>query len=84
MSCRVIGRQAESAFLEALLSHLSELGCKAVVGEYLPTRKNGIVADFLPDHRFEKLENGSYRRDLTAAPPLAASAFPIDIHLQQD
>ena len=40
MSCRVIGRQAEDAFMQFLLDHLAEQGLTELVADYLPTAKN--------------------------------------------
>jgi FkbH-like protein len=52
MSCRVIGRQIEAAFLEALTAHLAGKGVKRIVGSYRPTTKNGIVRDLYPSMGF--------------------------------
>ncbi len=46
MSCRVIGREVEAAFLGALLVKLRERGVKTVSASYIPTEKNVIVVDF--------------------------------------
>lgn len=46
MSCRVIGRQLEAAFLEALVANLSDRGVEHVEGRYCPTKKNGMVCEF--------------------------------------
>jgi len=81
MSCRVIGREAESAFLEALLRHLAERGVAEVMARYEPTKKNDLVKDFLPEQAFEKCADGRYRRDLRQEPPKGESAFPITIEL---
>ncbi len=79
MSCRVIGREAESAFLHSLLRHLAELGVREVVASYVPTAKNTLVQTFLPSQDFEKCADGHYRRDLHQVPPRPASAFPIAV-----
>ena len=81
MSCRVIGRQAETAFLETLLAHMSREGCKFVVGDYLPTAKNALVANFFADHDFEKQVDGRYRRALDSFPPADALNIPIEIEI---
>jgi FkbH-like protein len=44
MSCRVIGRTAEDFFFHALVQRAQELGYSAIVGEYLPTKKNELVS----------------------------------------
>ena len=81
MSCRVIGREAEAAFLHTLFRRLVERGVEIVSADYLPTAKNELVRDFLPEQGFEDLGEGRYRRDLRTVPPLAASEFPIQIIL---
>jgi len=77
MSCRVIGRRAEDAFLEALLRLLAAQGVSEVMAEYIPTPKNVLVKDFLPRRGFVSLEDGRFRRSLIASPPQEAEAFPI-------
>lgn len=81
MSCRVIGREAESAFLHILLRRLAEAGVKEVVASYIPTPKNVLVENFLPEQEFEKCADGSYRRDLVKAPPKAEADFPIAVEV---
>ncbi|MCA0240629.1 MAG: HAD-IIIC family phosphatase [Proteobacteria bacterium] len=81
MSCRVIGREAEGAFLHTLFRHLAERGVQEVSAEYLPTAKNDLVKNFLPDQGFEPLGDGKYRRDLAKSPPRVESEFPIEILL---
>jgi FkbH-like protein len=53
MSCRVMNRRVEQAFMAYLLEHARALGCRTVRGEYLPTAKNGMVSDFYPGLGFE-------------------------------
>jgi len=81
MSCRVIGREAESAFLHSLLRHLAELGVREVVASYVPTPKNVLVQEFLPSQDFEKCADGHYRRDLCKVPPKSKSTFPIAVEV---
>jgi FkbH-like protein len=45
MSCRVLGRQVEEATLNIVVSEAKRLGVSYLVGEYLPTQKNGIVRE---------------------------------------
>jgi len=81
MSCRVIGREAESAFLHTLLRRLAESGVKEVMGSYIPTPKNVLVENFLPRQNFERCADGQYRRDLVTAPAKAESEFPITVEV---
>ena len=45
MSCRVLGRQVEPTTLNLIAEQARKLGAKRVVGEYIPTKKNGMVKD---------------------------------------
>ncbi|MFC4169290.1 HAD-IIIC family phosphatase [Teichococcus aestuarii] len=75
MSCRVLGRQVEEASLGVLLEHASQRGVKALIGEYRPTAKNGMVArhyeklGFAPVPAPEGAESGAtfWRYELRAA-----------------
>ena len=46
MSCRVIGRGVEDVFLAACLETAMKKGAPKVLGKYIRTKKNGLVADF--------------------------------------
>ncbi len=81
MSCRVIGRRAESAFLEALLGHLARLGVRQVIGDYVPSAKNRLVEAFLPGHGFLRRADGRFERDLERTPPAAQSTYAIAVEL---
>ncbi len=45
MSCRVIGRRVEAAFIDALMSRLAEQGVARVVGVFRPSSKNGVARE---------------------------------------
>lgn len=45
MSCRVLGRQVEPTTLALIHAQAHALGAKYLVGEYIPTPKNGMVSD---------------------------------------
>jgi FkbH-like protein len=79
MSCRVIGRQAESAFLNALFGQLAHRGVDRILADYIPTPKNPLVKDLLPQHGFVRRSDGRYERSLNDQPPLPAGHFPIDV-----
>lgn len=79
MSCRVIGRQAESAFLAALLRRLAEQGVTEIHAEYFPTQKNQLVKDFLTDHGFIAESENSFKRSFSHQPPEETHDFPIEI-----
>ncbi|RYD78218.1 MAG: hypothetical protein EOP84_14550 [Verrucomicrobiaceae bacterium] len=64
LSCRVIGRSVETALLAELNSQVAERGAKVLVGEYLPTAKNGLVAEFYPKHGFVEEGRGRWIYEL--------------------
>lgn len=80
MSCRVIGRQAESAFLATGLRLLADQGVTEVVADFLPTAKNDLVREFLPQHGFTAVD-GRWLRRLSDMPPQAATDYPIEVTL---
>jgi FkbH-like protein len=57
MSCRVIGRTIETAFLAHLAKQATERGCKRLVGWFLPTKKNAPARDFYSQHGFQREES---------------------------
>jgi len=52
LSCRAIGRGIEEALLAHILNSAKSRGCTRMLGKYLPTKKNGLVADFYQHHGF--------------------------------
>jgi FkbH-like protein len=52
MSCRVIARQVETAFLGAMIQKLQDFGIETIEGFYYPTAKNMLVRDFYLTHGF--------------------------------
>lgn len=59
MSCRVIGRTAEQFFFNDLIAAARELGYQWLEGEYVPTRKNALVADLLDRLGFSRYHEGT-------------------------
>jgi FkbH-like protein len=45
MSCRVLNRELELAMFDALIEHCQARGVRKIVGVYIPSKKNGLVAD---------------------------------------
>jgi len=45
MSCRVLGRKAETAVLQELITQARVHGVQRLIGRYLPTEKNKLVED---------------------------------------
>ena len=64
MSCRVMNRHVEDAMLAYLVECARERGQRRLVGEYYPTRKNGMVQDFYSRFGFREegeLDDGGRR-----------------------
>lgn len=69
MSCRVLGRGIEKAFLYEVMNNTKKSGVKEIMGYYVPSSKNGLAADFLRDCGFHHVRgdgNGgtTWRLDL--------------------
>ena len=45
MSCRVLGRQVEPTTLNLIADAAKRLGARRLIGEYIPTKKNGMVKE---------------------------------------
>jgi FkbH-like protein len=73
MSCRVLKRDLEIAMLDELVVHAKKRGAQSIIGKYLPTAKNGLVADHYEKLGFELLqrnEHGSeWRLNVTSYTP---------------
>jgi FkbH-like protein len=52
LSCRVIGRTVETAFLSFLAEHARQRGARRLEGWFLPTKKNAPAKEFYPSHGF--------------------------------
>lgn len=62
MSCRVLKRGVEYMMFEEICKAARSMGCSDILGEYLPTKKNILVRDFLDDLGFildKESEDGS-------------------------
>jgi FkbH-like protein len=53
LSCRVIGRTVETAFLSKLADEARTVGAVRLEGWFLPTKKNAPAKDFYAQHGFE-------------------------------
>ena len=56
MSCRVLKRGMENFTLNTIVEYAKANGYKKIIGEYLPTAKNEMVAEHYPSLGFTKLE----------------------------
>lgn len=58
MSCRVLKRGMENFTLNTMVEKAKAAGYKKIIGEYLPTPKNGMVAEHYPQLGFIPIEGG--------------------------
>ncbi|WP_322996997.1 HAD-IIIC family phosphatase [Castellaniella sp.] len=56
MSCRVLGRQVEQATLQVLAQLAKAAGQQSLIGEYLPTAKNSMVAEHYKNLGFDCIQ----------------------------
>jgi FkbH-like protein len=81
MSCRVLGRQVEPTTLNLIAAQAKRLGASRLVGDYLPTKKNGMVKDHYARLGFQVIEtatDGGSRAVLDLADFVPADTF-IDV-----
>lgn len=56
MSCRIIGRGVEQAFLKACLDYVRRIAQIPVRASFVPGPKNALVSEFFPDAGFTETE----------------------------
>ncbi len=56
MSCRVLGRRVEEATLAIVAGEAARLGARRLIGRYLPTEKNAMVANLYAKLGFSRIE----------------------------
>ena len=80
MSCRVLGRELERAVLGKIVSAARQTGARGLIGTYVPTPKNSMVADHYAKLGFIRVGAGEggqtiWRLDIATyadpAPPMA-------------
>ena len=52
MSCRIIGRSVETAFLAKIVADARKEKAARIIGEYIPTKKNPPASDLYEKHGF--------------------------------
>jgi FkbH-like protein len=66
MSCRVLGRTIENAFLNFIVEQIASRKAKKIFATFVPTKKNGSVEDFYDKNGFKLLSstNGTKKYEL--------------------
>ena len=65
MSCRIIGRKLETAFLATIAADAKKNGISTIIGEYIPTKKNEPAKTFYSNHGFMRQTGSKWILDLT-------------------
>jgi FkbH-like protein len=63
-SCRVIGRKVEDQLLDKAIELCRTRGHRRIIGEFIPSKKNQLVADFYDTHGFAPVDKFSDGRKL--------------------
>lgn len=61
LSCRVVGRNIEYVFINIVCNELFKKGFSELNAEYIPTQKNVLVENLLPDMGFDRLKGNQYQ-----------------------
>ncbi|MCG3195883.1 MAG: hypothetical protein GHCLOJNM_00352 [bacterium] len=82
MSCRVLKRGVERFLLNHLVSEAGKRGAEKLIGEYIPTAKNGLVRDHYSDLGFTRIgeeQDGSSRWELD----ITGGWTPLPTHIEE-
>lgn len=63
LSCRILGRGVEDAFLKFCIDSAISKEYKRIIGLYKPTKKNSFVKDFYQNHMFEPISINNESKD---------------------
>ncbi len=81
LSCRVLGREVEVVLVNRLARAAVDMGASVLVGQYLPSARNGQVADLYSRLGFDgpdgEEEGQTWRWSLAAGPPAVPDWFEI-------
>ena len=69
MSCRVLKRGMENFTLNTMVECAKAHGFERIVGEYIPTLKNGMVKEHYPNLGFKAIGENLYELDVRAYTP---------------
>lgn len=85
MSCRVLGRGADTAFLAQIVEAVAKHGAKLVRGKYIPTQKNRMVEDFYSRHNFKFAgEDGAWELEADAQAIVVPGYIETSLSLSSD
>ena len=88
MSCRVLGRTIERAFLTEALTDAKNKGISALEAEFIPTAKNGLASSFYEEFGFDLVSENEghtiWRLNLSGWDPQQPEWFAIEWNRQND
>lgn len=79
MSCRVLKRQVEDEVINEVVRLARLAGCRRIVGTYIPSAKNAMVANFWPEMGFAQAGEHTFTQDVEAY-PVKPTAITIARH----
>ena len=82
MSCRVLKRDMEFAMLDAVVERARAAGIETLLGYYLPTKKNGMVADHYEKLGFTRLASDAGGDDAPVFSLSLAGYTPRNSHIK--
>ncbi|PWB84392.1 MAG: hypothetical protein C3F11_01580 [Methylocystaceae bacterium] len=83
MSCRVLGREVEQATLNLIVAEALRLGARRLIGEYRPTKKNGMVKDHYEKLGFAPLRAGADDAVFSVLDLAGFSPLPTHIEIKE-
>jgi predicted enzyme involved in methoxymalonyl-ACP biosynthesis len=63
MSCRVLNRTVEHFLMNEIFQQATQKNFKRIIGEYIPTAKNGMVKDLFLTFGFKTFETNKVSRN---------------------
>jgi FkbH-like protein len=83
MSCRVLVRGVEQYTMNYVMEYAASLGAGIVEGEYIPTAKNAMVAEFFGQFGFEKTSDMEghthWARTVSSYQPIPTNIQPVSL-----
>ena len=73
LSCRILGKGIEQAFVSSILNRIRNNGIKEVTAQYVPSKKNGQTSEFYDKLGFKLIsdsENKNYMLELSDELPI--------------